>query len=420
LTPILIGLLAVHAAAWVPALAVTLPQWRLPLVQSMVSITCGVTAWFISRRHHRWRRTTTMLLLLAAFVVLTVGLPLPERYKDIGYMGDGLDLVQNPDKFPHTEPVVYFKAHLGTLILGSAYRTVHDRPGAPVTAFRILSAVGAVLCAVELAGALLVFRGSRRVCRFIALALAAPFTLGYYGYYEVGYLAISAGAFPLLLAGLGRRARLRPLVDAAGGLQGLHAALHGIGLLGIAGGALTIAVTSVERRWWTLSRYLSFATAGYLGWIAFYVLVLHFSVLTDPTTESIAFRGMTTPFYYDRRLVDPLFSQVAWSEIGAASLATGVPLLVLGAVMMRRGHGWVTAAVYSCPGLVFLIFWWSTLGPRGDLDLFLAIFFGVTSASWLASRSTRSAIFGLAVLALAHVSFWATIATPAFERIWIE
>jgi hypothetical protein len=232
-------------------------------------------------------------------------------------------------------------------------------------------------------------------------------------------LAISAGAFPLLLAGLGRRARLWPLADAAGALQGLHAALHGIGVLGIAGGALTIAVTGAERRWWTLSRYLAFATAGFLGWIAFYLLVLHVSVRGDPTTDSIAFRGLTMPFYHDRRLVDPLFSYIAWSEIGAASLATGIPLLVLGAVTMRRGREWVTAAVYACPGLVFLILWWSTLGPSGDLDLFLGIFFGVTSASWLASRSTRSAILGLAALALAHVAFWATIAT-SFQRIWIE
>jgi hypothetical protein len=53
LTAFLIVLLAVHVVAWAPALAVTLPRWRLPLMQSMVSLACGVAAWFISRRRHR-------------------------------------------------------------------------------------------------------------------------------------------------------------------------------------------------------------------------------------------------------------------------------------------------------------------------------------------------------------------------------
>src|SRR6185436_5826968 len=127
-----------------------------------------------------------------------------------------------------------------------------------------------------------------------------------------------------------------------------------------------------------------------------------------------------TSSYFDRRLVDPLLSRSAWSEIGAASLATGVPLLVFGAAMMRRSREWITAVAYASPGLLFLVLWWPTLGPRGDLDLLLAVFLGIASASWLASRSARSAWFGLAVLALTHVTFWAAIATAAFDRAWIK
>jgi hypothetical protein len=390
-----------------------------------VSIACGVVALSIAALLPRTRRITAMLLLLVAFVALTISLPLPERYNDIGYMGDGLDFVQNPKKydvnipFAGSQPVLYFTAHLGNLILATVYRSLGSTESAPITAYRTLSAVGAVLCALELAAVLLVFRGARRACRFVALALAAPFTLGYYGYYEVGYMAISAGAFPLLVRGLSRRAYSGPLTDGAAAVQGLHAAFHGMGLLGIAGGVFTIAIARITRRGWTLSRYIAFATAAYLGWIAFYVLVLHVGVQGGASASAFAFRSLTTSFYFDRRLVDPLVSRIAWSEIGAASLATGVPLLVFGTVMMRRSREWVAAVTYASPGLLFLILWWPTLGPRGDLDLLLAVFYGIAGASWLASRSARSASFGLGVLALAHVAFWAAIATAAFDRAWI-
>ncbi len=426
LAAVLTVVLTIHVLAWAPGLAVTLPQWRLPPMQSLMSVACGIVALSIARLLRRRKRITAMLLLLVAFVALTVTFPLSERYRDIGYMGDGLDFVQNPKKydinipFAGSQPVLYFTAHLGNLVVAAVYRAMGSTAAAAITAYRTLSAVGAALCALELAAVLLAFRGSRRACRFVALALAAPFTLGYYGYYEVGYMAISAGAVPLLVRGLNRRASTGPLTDGVGAVQGLHAAFHGIGLLGIAGGAFTIAISRIEQRWWTLSRYLACATAAYLGWIAFYVLVLHVGVQGDGSSSAIAFRHLTTSFYFDRRLVDPLVSRRAWSEIGAASLATGVPLLVFAAVMMRRSREWITAVAYACPGLLFLVLWWPTLGPRGDLDLLLAVFYGISGAAWLASRSARSAWLGLGVLALAHVAFWAAIFTAAFDRVWIE
>src|SRR5436190_82217 len=82
-------------------------------------------------------------------------------------------------------------------------------------------------------------RWSRQSCRYVGLALATPLCLLYFGYWELGYLSMAAGAAPLLAIGRSRRAlTAQASAWVAGCLQGLHTALHGFGLFGIAGGTL--------------------------------------------------------------------------------------------------------------------------------------------------------------------------------------
>src|SRR5204862_341872 len=100
-----------------------------------------------------------------------------------------------------------------------------------------ITRLGGILFLGELALLLVVFLVSRRVCRFVALAIASPIALTFFGYYEVGYLSVGIAVFPLIVYAIRRRGE-GAAVDVAGGLQGLHAALHGFGLVGIAGGAL--------------------------------------------------------------------------------------------------------------------------------------------------------------------------------------
>src|SRR5258705_7875602 len=151
---------------------------------------------------------------------------------------------------------------------------------------------------------LVLFRGSRRVCRYIALALAAPIALTYFGYYEVGYLASGMAIFPLVLSSMTTR-RQTPALDIAGGLQGLHTALHGFGLVGIAGGALA-ALGARRQGVSSAFRFAASALAFYLGWIVIYIVGLGMSIVSDPYSSHIAYRKLAGLYYFDRRLVHHL------------------------------------------------------------------------------------------------------------------
>lgn len=63
---------------------------------------------------------------------------------------------------------------------------------------------------------LVVLRGSRRACRYVGLALAIPLVIGFFGYYEEGYVAMSVAAFPVLLHSLQSRRHDRALEVGAG------------------------------------------------------------------------------------------------------------------------------------------------------------------------------------------------------------
>ena len=418
--------LAIHVAAWIPALPVLIDWRQPPMPQSIAAIASGIVAWRVGRLRSRRLRTSVLLAMLAAYVPLTLMLPLPFEYTGRSYMGDGEDNAKTRYKFETnvpwsgTRPAIQFKAHLGDTILAVVDRSFGRNEQSAALAYRFLSGLGGALLAIELAVVLLVFRGAARACRYVALVLACTFTLGYYGYYEVGYMALSAGAFPLLLRGLRASNRKGWFLEASASLQGLHAALHGFGLLGIAGGALGILLTHVKGRMLTLFRYLAHSTAAYVGWFVIYALVLHIAIEPDAHSGRLAIRGLTAAYYFDDRLVHPLVSTMAWSEIGAASLAIGVPLLVFGVLAARSERDRVLALAYAVPGLLFLVLWWPSPGVRADLDLLLAAHCGVAAAAWLASRSTRSAGLALVLLTFAHMAFWSTVANRTLDRIWAQ
>ena len=78
--------------------------------------------------------------------------------------------------------------------------------------------------------------------RYLALCVAAPVTLLFFGFREIGYLSLSAAGIPLLLRGFSVVGR-RSTVIAAACVIGLRSALHGFGLLSLAGGALSALVS---------------------------------------------------------------------------------------------------------------------------------------------------------------------------------
>jgi hypothetical protein len=415
--------IAVHAAAWTAGLVVIAQSLHAPPAQSAVDLAAGALALrAVDSGTRRWR-VTAAAVVLSVFAIATVAVPLEYEFVGQGFMGDGLDFVQNRRKFEENipfaggDPAIHFKAHLGDMVLATADMAFGRNETSPERAYQVLSRLGGLLFLGELALVLVLLKGSRRACRFVALALTLPVVVGFFGYYEVGYLAVSIAAFPLLLHAL-RQRRQGATVETSAALQGVHAALHGFGLLGIAGGALA-ALGSSRDRLRTLLTYGAFATACYVGWVVIYEVLLKLSVESDPAAANVAIRQLTSSFYFDKRLVHPLTTFPAVAEIGMASLAVGVPLLAFGLWVAGRFERRI-AALYALPGLAFLVLWWPSLGVSHDMDLQLGAFAGIGAGAWLAARTPRTAFTAWGLLVLVHVMFWAVIADRTMARIWIS
>ena len=417
--------LGAHAVAWIPAAGVAARSADGLPVQSIAQLALSAIMLGVSAFRSTRARASTAAVVLVLFVALAISLQLPFEYRGQNFMGDGEDFARHRTKFVANipvagdQPVLHLKAHLGDALLAGFDRFYGRSEDSPARAYRTVSRLGGLLYAIELGLVIALFGASPRACRYAALALAAPVAMGFYGYYELGYLAISAGAFPLLVLGL-RTSRMR-FVGGAAMLQGLHAALHGFGLLGIAGGAVTALVA---RRSWTergvaAARYSAMALAAYLVWIVVYVTVFDVSLMYDSAASNIAFRRLSDAFYFDRRLVQPLASVGAFSEIGLASLAVGVPLLVVSGYRAGTSTAARLGLAYALPGLLFLIAWWPSLGVSRDMDLLLAAFPGVTAAAWYCSRRSARAAMALAIMIAIHVVFWAAIADRSLARVWL-
>jgi hypothetical protein len=129
---------------------------------------------------------------------------------------------------------VRYEKHLSQVILLQVYQRLEVNQAAPERALVVL-ARGATLWFVLSALAIgCLERWSPVVVRYIALVLLAPATLLYFGWRELGYLSLSVAAFPLLARGL-RDDTWR--LEAGSALAGLGTALHGVGLVSLAGKA---------------------------------------------------------------------------------------------------------------------------------------------------------------------------------------
>jgi len=425
--------LTLHAGAWIPALVVIARNLHPPPLQSAVVLGLSALLLRVGDVSSRRWRTRAVMAALALFAVAMTVMPLDHQFAGNGFMGDGYDYSQDRDKFQRNVPAagahqeLHFKSHLGDLTLAVIDRLGGRTDTSPAIAYAVLSRIGGALFIAELALMLVLLRGSRRVCRFIALALAAPIALAFFGYYEVGYLAVGVSVFPLILCSMTTR-RQTSRLEIAGSLQGLHTALHGFGLVGIAGGALA-ALSGRRHGASSAFRFAAFGLAFYLGWVVIYIVGLGMTIVSDPYSGHIAYRKLGELYYFDRRLVHPLVSWNGINEIGMASLAIGVPLLLGPAIALRsptlsRARALLTverqaALLFALPALLFLIAWWPSGGVEHDMDLLLGTFGAIGAAAWLAARTPRAAFLGWIALAITHVMFWAVIADRSMDRIWL-
>ena len=414
------AMLMLHGAGWVAAASVFWQQAMLhaPRIQSAIVIVLALLVLRAASAPRRRRRLVVPCVLVVAAVAF-VAVPLPGHFDGEGSMPGGADAGRSrgqfEDRFRVWQGDVLFHSHLGDVVMTALDGAFGRSETSPGRAYDALSRLAGLLFLLELGIAAAWHKWSRQSCRYVGLAMATPLCLLFFGYWDLGYLCMAVGVVPLLALARGRMpVRADAATLAAGFLQGLHTALHGFGLLGLAGGALAALSSRGDtlRRCMRAATFTSAAVALYLGWIFFYVTVGRLSVVWE---RQIGHRPFFESMVFENKLATPLLSQAGLGEFGLFSALSGVPVLAL-ALLSSRRTALVPTILYALPGLIFLVRWWPTSAPF-NLDLLLSIFPGVFAACWVVASSRRTSMRALLVLSGLHVLLWTTVGSEVFARV---
>ena len=311
---------------------------------------------------------------------------------------------------------VRFEAHLTYVILGQLDAVLGRGPAAPETAVVTVTraaTVGFIAAAIAV-GYLEAW--SPPVVRYLALGLLAPSALMYFGWREFGYLALCIAAFPLVRRGLQNGGGK---LEIGGALCGLGAALHGWGLVSLAGAcaaALAAPAPWLER----LGRMLRVAasgTAAYLGWVAIYVIILKLPIGRGHA-EAIPWRPWFQDGIFDERINPAIFTATGVWILAMQAWVVGAPLILVAASAWKTYRDDVrVAAAYAMPSLAFLVLVFHTQGLHEDMDVVFGIFPAIYALTWICAQNARSAVIAAALLVSAHLAFWRIVLDTQFETI---
>jgi hypothetical protein len=411
-----------HGVGWITATTVL---WQgqvtlhAPRVQSTIVIALALLVLRSASAPRRQRRLV-VLCVLAVTAVAFLAAPLPKQFSGESVMPGGNDTgssrAQFENRFRVNQGDVLFHSHLADVAMTALDGAFGRSDTSPARAYDTLSRLAGLLFLLELAIAAAWHKWSRQVCRYVGLAIATPLCLLYFGYWDLGYLSVAVGVVPLLALARGRvpgPAHAGALV--AGFLQGLHAALHGFGLMGLAGGALAALSRPGDalRRGLRAVTFTSAGVALYIGWIFFYVTIGRLSIEWE---RELGYRPFFEAIVFDNKIANPLLSQAGFGEFGLLSALSGVPVLALALLSARRA-ALVPAALFALPGLFFLVQWWPPSAPF-NLDLMLSVFPGLFAACWVVASSRRLSLGALLVFMGLHVLLWTTVGNAVvFSRV---
>ena len=379
-------------------------------VQSVILFGAGGLLLWAAGRWDTARRRSIALASLIAVGVAAYAVPLRQPLR----MGDSLTYTHSRESFELFSGVrqIRFEAHLSHAILGRLDRAFGATEASPARAMDTLmrGATAFFLATAILLG--VVENWSPAALRYLALVLIAPVSLLFFGYRELGHLSLSLATFPLLLRGLRHRSAH---LEASGALAGLGAALHGFGLLSVAGSTLAAVASRADlatRARLTL-RLVAMSVAAYVGWIAVYLIVLQLPIVPGHA-ESIPFR----PWFVadvSERVNAAVFSRIGARDIVMAAWIAGVPLFAAVATRWKDRREEARAAVfYSVPSLIFFLTFWPIQGLAVEMDLVFAAFPALYALAWLAAQESRTALTAALLLASAHLAFWRVVLDPAF------
>jgi hypothetical protein len=382
--------------------------------QSGVLLLAGAVMLFAAKQagEHMRRRVAAGTLLIVG--VLGLALPVSPTFVR---MGDATFVTQDAERFNDYAGVsrVRFEAHLTYAVLGRLYHAMGGGDDAPERAQAIVAraaTVWFVICAF-IVGRL--ERWSVAVLRYLGLSLLAPASLLYFGWREFGYLSLNVAVFPLLLRGL-RTGPGYGYLEAGSLLTGLGAALHGFGLIALAG---AMSMTFAARGTWSsrTGRTLLVAVwgaAAHIGWVAIYVLVFNLPVDAGHA-EGLPWRARLTDTVSQARVNTALLSLRGMTDLGLEAWVVGAPLIVVAATMWRSFGEEVRAAIaYALPSIVFLVCFWPIQGLNEETDLIVAAFPGLYALTWVCAHDPARTRIAAYILVSAHLGFWRSLLDSRF------
>jgi len=392
-------------------------------VQSVISCALGALLFAAAGLKSLRSRSVAVTAVLIAFLALALVAPIA---RDRFVMGDGSSIVQDRTNFDDVVAhgkVVRFSAHLAYWLLGRFDEALGSTADAPLEAYRMLSWLAGVIFAVSLWCLAAIDHWSSRSARYVALALMAPATLMYFGYLEVGYLSLSAAAFPFIARDLMKSDDLTVGLLSGAILFGLGAAMHGIGYLSIA--ALFVAVLAAEipiRRRVVLAIALSgMAVAAALIWVWYYLAVLGFDVIPGHATGGFILRPLWQAREAESRVLYPLFSIITARDLFFSGVIAGLPLIAVTLWVGRQSaHEARLALAFSVPCAIAFLLFWPPQGIAIEMDMIVAMFPAAFALLWVSSRSVGASIASAALLVLGHAAFWWVVLHDQFVNLMLR
>ena len=390
------------------------PSQLLHLHRSLwLLLAGGVLLWAARRSSVAGRRNTTVVTLLLVGL-MAVAVPLEPSFVT---MGGSADHVRSRDDFESWfGGRIRFEKHLSQAILLQHYLRLDPSEAAPEQAVIAMSR-GATAWFVLSALAIGFLEGwSSVVLRYLGLVLLAPSALLYFGWRELGYLSLSVATFPLLVRGLGNGGMR---LEAGSAFAGLGAALHGSGLVSLAGAWMAALGASgrLRSRVGRVLRSVAWGGTFYLGWTAVYLIVLKLPI--SPDAGPVAFSSWR-PWLVDEvragRVSAAILSATGARDLLMTAWVVGAPLLAVTVSLRRRYPHEVRAALwYVPPSVLFVIFRWPFEGIGGGVDLVVAGFPALYALAWVCAHDSKRANIAAALLISAHYAFWRIVLD---ERFW--
>ena len=377
----------------------------------------GVLLWAARAPGYWGRRNVTVATLLLVGVI-AIALPIDPS---LVTMGEAVEHAESRDNFErYFAGRVRYEKHLSQTILLQIYQRLDPTEAAPERALMALSRLATAWFVLSALAIGFLERWSAVVLRYVALALLAPATLLYFGWREFGYLSLNVAVFPLLVRGL-RDGGTR--LEAASTLTGLGAALHGSGLVALAGAWLSAlgASARLRDRLGRTLRVTAWGVAAYLGWVAIYMIVLTLPIAPDPGAIGVdPWRPWLVDEVREGRVSAAILSASGLRDVLMTAWAVGAPLLLV-AVSLRRtyAHEVRTLWWYVVPSILFLVFRWPFQGIGGGMDLVVAGFPAMYALAWVCAQDVKRTHIAAALLVSAHVAFWRIVLDPRFEAVQI-